>query len=64
MGRSSLLTLGQMRDEEIERLISGLTGRELVSKGSFLKKAAYAGTKVSMIRPRTLYDLLANLMRG
>jgi len=64
MGRSSLLTLGQMRDEEIERLISGLTGRELLSKGSFLKKAVYAGTKVSMIRPRTLYDLLANLMRG
>ena len=50
--------------EEIERLISGLTGRELLSKGSFLKKAVYAGTKVSMIRPRTLYDLLANLMRG
>jgi digeranylgeranylglycerophospholipid reductase len=64
MGRSSLLTLGQMRDEEIERLILGLSGKGLVSKGSFIKKAVYAGAKVSMIRPRTPFDLLINLMRG
>ncbi len=64
MGRSSLLTLGQMSDGEIESLISGLSGRSLVSKGPFLKKAVYAAAKASMIRPRTLYDLLMNLMRG
>jgi len=63
MGRSSLLTLGQMRDEEIERLILGLSGKGLVSRGSFFKKAIYAGAKVSVIRPRTPYDLLVNLIR-
>ena len=63
MGRSSLLTLGQMKDEEIERLILSLSGKELVSKGSFLKKAVYAGAKVSLIRPRTPLDLLLNLIR-
>ena len=64
MGRSSLLTLGQMKDEEIERLIAGLSGKGLVSKGPFLKKAVYAGAKVAMIRPRTIYDLVINLLRG
>ncbi len=63
MGRSSLLTLGQMKDGEVERLILGLSGKGLVSKGSFLKKAVYAGLKVSMIRPRTPIDLIVNLVR-
>lgn len=64
MGRSSLLTLGLMKDEDIERLIDSLSGKGLVSKGPFLKKAAYAGSKVFMIRPRTIYDLFMNLLRG
>ena len=63
MGRSSLQTLGQMKDEEIERLIYGLSGKGLVSNGSFFKKAVYAGALVTMIRPRTPYDLLVNLIR-
>lgn len=64
MGRSSLLTLGLMKDDDIERLIYSLSGKGLVSKGPFLKKAAYAGAKVFMIRPRTVYDLFMNLLRG
>jgi hypothetical protein len=36
----------------------------LVSKGSFLKKAIYAGTKVALVRPRTLLDLAVNLARS
>jgi digeranylgeranylglycerophospholipid reductase len=64
MGRSSLQTLAGMKDEEIERLVHGLSGKVLVSRGSFLKKAAYAGAKVALIRPRTLLDLAVNLARG
>ncbi len=64
MGRSSLQTLAGMKDDEIERLVHGLSGKMLVSKGSFLKKAAYAGAKVALIRPRTLLDLAVNLARG
>lgn len=64
MGRSSLQTLAGMRDEEIESLVHGLSGKVLVSKGSFLKKAAYSGAKVALIRPRTLLELIANLARG
>jgi hypothetical protein len=35
----------------------------LISQGSLLKKAAYAGAKVALIRPRTLLDLAINLAR-
>jgi digeranylgeranylglycerophospholipid reductase len=64
MGRSSLQTLASMRDEEIERLVRELSGKMLVSQGSFLKKAVYAVTKVALVRPRTLLDLAVNLARG
>lgn len=64
MGRASLETLAMMKDEEIDRLVRGLSGKTLISSGSFLKKAAYAGVMVSLIRPRTVLDLAVNLMRG
>ena len=64
MGRSSLQTLASMKDGEIERLVHGLSGKMLISQGSLLKKAAYAGAKVALIRPRTLLDLAINLARG
>jgi digeranylgeranylglycerophospholipid reductase len=64
MGRSSLQTLASMKDGEIERLVHDLSGKMLVSQGSFLKKAVYAGAKVALARPRTLLDLAANLARG
>ena len=64
MGRTSLETLAMMKDEEIDRLVRGLSGKTLISSGSFLKKAAYSGVMVSLIRPRTVIDLAANLMRG
>ncbi|MDD1749620.1 MAG: NAD(P)/FAD-dependent oxidoreductase [Methanothrix sp.] len=64
MGRASLQTLAMMKDEEIDRLVRGLSGKTLISGSSFAKKAAYAGAKVSLIRPRTVIDLAANFMRG
>ena len=64
MGRASLETLAMMRDKEIDRLVGGLSGKTLISSGSFAKKAAYAAAVVSLYRPRTVLDLAANLMRG
>ena len=53
-----------MKDEEIDRLVRGLSGKTLISGGSFSKKAAYAGAVVPLYRPRTVLDLAVNLMRG
>ncbi|MDD4162181.1 MAG: NAD(P)/FAD-dependent oxidoreductase, partial [Methanothrix sp.] len=64
MGRASLQTLAMMNDEEIDRLVRSLSGKTLISAGSFAKKAAYAGAMVSLIRPRTMVDLAVNFMRG
>jgi len=64
MGRASLQTLATMKDEEIDRLVRGLSGKTLISPGSFAKKAAYAGAVVALSRPRTVLDLATNLMRG
>jgi digeranylgeranylglycerophospholipid reductase len=64
MGRSALETLRMMKDEEIERLIHGLSGRRLVSDGSLIKKASYAGAKVALVRPRTILEIVQNLAKS
>jgi digeranylgeranylglycerophospholipid reductase len=64
MGRSSLKTLAMMKDEEIDRLVAGLSGKRLISGGSFPKKAAYGAAMVLLLRPQTVLDLAVNLMRG
>jgi len=64
MGRASLQTLAMMKDEEIDRLVRGLSGKTLISNGSFAKKAAYAGAMISLFRTRTVLDLAVNMMRG
>jgi len=64
MGRASLQTLAMMKDEEIDRLVRGLSGKRLISGGSFAKKAGYAAAIVLLFRPKTVLDLAVNLMRG
>ncbi|MCK9564998.1 MAG: NAD(P)/FAD-dependent oxidoreductase [Methanothrix sp.] len=64
MGRASLRTLAMMKDEQIDRLVHGLSGKRLISGGSFAKKAGYAAAIVLLFRPRTVLDLAVNLMRG
>ncbi|MCX6676455.1 MAG: NAD(P)/FAD-dependent oxidoreductase [Methanothrix sp.] len=64
MGRASLRTLAMMKDEEIDRLVRGLSGKRLISGGSFAKKASYAAAIVLLFRPKTVLDLAVNLMRG
>jgi digeranylgeranylglycerophospholipid reductase len=64
MGRASLQTLSMMNDVEIDRLVHGLSGKRLISGGSFIKKAGYATAIVLLTRPKTMLDLAMNLMRG
>ena len=64
IGRASLRTLAMMKDEEIDRLVQGLSGKRVISGGSFPKKAAYGAAMVLLFRPKTVLDLAVNLMRG
>ena len=63
MARASLNTLAGMKDIEIDRLVAGMSGKRLISSGSFARKAAYASVLVAVYRPKTLSDLAMNLMR-
>jgi hypothetical protein len=64
MGRSALETLRMMKDEEIDGLIRGLSGKRLVSDGSFLRKVSFAAAKVALVRPKTVLEIIQNLARG
>jgi len=64
MGRASLLTLSDMKDPEIDRLVSSLSGKRLISGGSFARKSIFAGTMIALSRPKTLFDLAANMWHG
>ncbi len=63
MGRAALQTLQGLKDEEIDRLVSGLSGKQLISDGSFYQKSFYAGMKVALARPKTIPELIWNLTR-
>jgi digeranylgeranylglycerophospholipid reductase len=64
MGRAALQTLQKMKDEEVDRLVGGLSGKTLVSEGSFFQKSLYAGIRVAIARPKTVPELIWNLSRG
>jgi digeranylgeranylglycerophospholipid reductase len=64
MGRAALETLQGLKDDEVDRLCRSLSGKTLISDGSFLKKAAYSGAKVALARPSTIFDLVMNLAKG
>lgn len=64
LGRSSLETLRELSDLEIDRLCMGLSGKKLLFGGSFLKKAALSGARLSLVRPGIILDLIHNLAKG
>ncbi len=64
MGRAALQTLQGLKDEEVDRLVSGLSGKRLISDGSLYQKSIYAGMKVALTRPRTVPELIWNLAKG
>lgn len=64
MGRASLLTLSDMKDSEIDRLVQGLSGKRLLSGGHLLQKMAFSGAKVMLASPMSILKLASNLIRG
>jgi hypothetical protein len=58
------VTLHNLKDEEVDRLVAGLSGRSLILEGSFYQKSLYAGMKVALARPKTVQELIWNLARG
>ncbi len=64
MGRAALQTLKELKDEEVDRLVAGLSGKRLISDGSFYQKSLYAGMKVALARPMTVPELICNLARA
>ena len=64
MGRASLLALGEMADEEIDRLALGLAKRDLHLSGSFARKGLSAGIALARARPRTILPLIRGLLQG
>ena len=64
MGRASLLTLGRMPDEEIDRLAEGFAKRELDLSGSFFRKGLSSGVALARSRPRTIPALVWSLLQG
>ena len=63
MGRASLQTLAGMKDQDIDRLVRGLSGKRLISGGSFARKAIFAGAAITLSRPRTVLELAKNFTR-
>ncbi len=64
VGRASLLTLGGMKDEEIDRLAAGFAKRDLDLSGSFFRKGLSAGIAMARSRPRTIPALVRSFAEG
>jgi len=64
LGRASLEMLRSMSDAEIDRLIRGLAGRNLLAGGGQLQKAISAGLSVASIMPGLPIGLIRRMMSG
>ena len=63
MGRASLETLKNMRDEDIDRLLVDLSGKNILSGKSFWKEALSAIVKIASTQPKIALDLATNLAK-
>jgi digeranylgeranylglycerophospholipid reductase len=64
MGRASLLTLGRMKDGEIDRLAAGFAKSDLDLSGSFFRKGLSSGIALARSRPRTIPALIRSFVEG
>ncbi len=64
LGRASLETLRNMSDVDIDRLVKGISGKNLVLRGSLCRKALDAGILVTSVQPMTVLDLAVNIAKG
>ncbi|MFB3765384.1 MAG: NAD(P)/FAD-dependent oxidoreductase [Methanotrichaceae archaeon] len=64
LARASLETLRNLADDEIDGLVRGLSGKDLVTDGPLYKKAANAAILAASVRPGVMLDIILNLARG
>jgi digeranylgeranylglycerophospholipid reductase len=64
IGRASLETLRNMSDEDIDRLVKGLSGKKLILRGSLCSKALNAGIRTTCVEPKAVLNLVINIARG
>ena len=64
LGRAALETLRNLSDDEIDRLVRGLSDKKLIAEGTLYKKAINAAILTASVSPRVLLDLILNLARG
>ncbi len=64
MGRASLETLKIMTDEDIDRLVAGLSAKDIFSGGPFWKETISAMVRIASIKPKIILDLATHMARG
>jgi digeranylgeranylglycerophospholipid reductase len=64
LGRASLETLRNMGDRDIDELVRGISGKEMILRGSLCRKALDAGIKTTRVQPKAVLNLVINIAKG
>lgn len=64
LGRASLETLRNMSDEEIDRLVKGVSGKGMILDGSSCSKAFNTGLRTARVDPKAVLSLVINIARS
>lgn len=64
MGRASLETLKKIEDEDIDRLVAGLSGKDILSGNSFWRETLSTIIKIASTQPKIILDLAINFAKG
>jgi hypothetical protein len=64
LGRASLETLRNMDDEDIDELVKGISGKNLILRGSLCRKALDASIRTTLVQPKTVLNLVINIAKG
>ena len=64
LGRASLETLRNMSDGDIDELVKGVSGKNLILRGSLCRKALDAGIIVTSVQPKAVLNLVINIAKG
>lgn len=63
LGRASLETLRNMKDGDIDELVKGVSGKNLIMRGSLCRKALDAGIKTTCAQPKAVLNLVINIVK-
>lgn len=64
LGRASLETLRNMSDGDIDELVKGVSGKNLILRGSLCRKVLDAGIKTTCAQPKAVLSLVINIAKG